>query len=214
MNITIIGASAGIGLATVQQALAKGHHVTALSTHTESMPNHPRLTRVNGSATVVNDLKKVMVAAEAVIISIGTKNKKPNTLFSDTANALVKAGEELGFTAPVLIITGFGAGDSSKFLNFMMRTVIRLFLKHQYVNKTMMERIISQSNLNWEIVRPGMLSNGPLTQRYRALPNLYKGIKIGKISRADVADFLVHEAENPTMLKQYPALTSYKTFNF
>ena len=208
MNITIIGASAGVGLATVQQALTQGHSVTALSTQTASIPDHPRLTRVNGSATAVSDLKKVIAGAEAVIIAIGTQNKKPNTLFSDTATALVKAGEELFFTAPVLIITGFGAGASSGFLSFLMRTVIRIFLKHQYINKTRMEEIIAQSNLNWEIVRPGMLTNGPLTKRYKVLPNLYKGIKIGKISRADIAHFLLHEAEHPTMLQQYPALTS------
>lgn len=208
MNITIIGASAGIGLATVQQALDQGHMVTALSTQTASIPDHSHLTKVNGSAISVSDLKKVMAGAEAVIITIGTQNKKPNTLFSDTASALVKAGAALFFTAPVFIITGFGAGASSGFLSFFMRTVIRIFLKHQYIDKTMMEEIIVHSNLNWEIVRPGMLTNGPLTQKYKVLPNLYKGIRIGKISRADVADFLLHEAENPTMLGQYPALTS------
>lgn len=208
MNITIIGASAGVGLAAVQQALTQGHHVTALSTQTATIPDHSCLTKVNGSATSVSDLKKVMAGADAVIIAIGTKNKKPNTLFSDAASALVKAGEALLFKAPVLIVTGFGAGGSSGFLSFFMRIVIHLFLKHQYIDKTIMEEIIANSNLNWEIVRPGMLTNGPLTQKYKALPNLYKGIRIGKISRADVADFLLQEAENPAMLQQYPALTS------
>jgi len=207
MKITIIGASAGIGLATVQQALAKGHHVTVLSTRTEGIPDHRNLTKVDGSATSVNDLMKVMPGAEAVIIAIGTKNKKPNTLFSDTAAALVQAGEALNFKSPILIITGFGAGASSVFLSFFMRSVIRLFLKHQYVNKTLMEELIAASDLNWEIVRPGMLTDGPMTQEYKVLPELHKGIKVGKISRADVADFLLHEAENPTMLRQYPALT-------
>ncbi|WP_201771342.1 NAD(P)H-binding protein [Pedobacter antarcticus] len=71
-----------------------------------------------------------------------------------------------------------------------------------------MEEIISKSNLNWEIIRPGILTDSSLTQKYKVLPNLYKGIKIGKISRADVAHYLLKEAENPTMLKKYPALTS------
>lgn len=207
MNITIIGASAGIGLATVQQALSKGHFVTALSTHTESIPDHNHLTKINGSATSVDDLKTVIADAEAVIITIGTKNKKPNTLFSDTATSLVKAVEELGFKGPVLVITGFGAGASKRFLGFFMRTVIRFFLKHQYINKTLMEEIIIKSKLNWEIVRPGMLTNGPQTKNYKILPDLYEGIKVSKISRADVADFLVQEAEHPTMIKKCPALT-------
>ncbi|KLT64700.1 NAD(P)-dependent oxidoreductase [Pedobacter sp. BMA] len=208
MNITIIGASAGIGLATLQQALEKGHHVTALSTRTESIPDHPHLTKVNGSATSVNDLTKVMKGADGVMMTIGTKNKKPNTLFSDTASALVEAGKILDFKSPILVITGFGAGESSKFLSFFMRTVIRLFLKHQYIDKTRMEEIIAKSNLKWEMVRPGRLTNGPLTEKYNALPELVKGMKVGKISRADVADFLLQQAEDPTMLRRYPALTS------
>jgi putative NADH-flavin reductase len=208
MKITIIGAAAGIGLVTVQQALAKGHEVTALSTKTANIPDHASLVKINGSATSVADMKKAMAGAEAVLITIGTKDKKPNTLFSDTARALVKAGSELNFTAPVLVITGFGSGDSSGYLSFFMRMVIRLFLKNQYINKTLMEEVIAQSPLKWEIIRPGMLGNGPLTKKYKILPYLYKGIKVGKIARADVADFLLEEAGNPKLLRQYPALTN------
>lgn len=208
MNITIIGAAAGVGLATLQQALEKGHCVTALSKNTESIPSHPNLVKINGSATSIGDLTKVMKDAEVVIITIGTKNKKPNTLFSDAASALVEAGKILEYRAPVLVITGFGAGKSSGFLSFFMRMIIRLFLKHQYVNKTIMEELIVKSNLNWEIIRPGMLTDGILSGKYKVIPTLYKGIKIGKISRSDVADFLLKEAENPKMLQQYPALTS------
>lgn len=208
MKITIIGASAGVGLATLKQSLANGHFVTALSTQTESIPNHPNLIKTNGSATSITDLTKVMKDAEAVIVTIGTKNKKPNTLFSDAAKALVEAGKLLEYHAPILIITGFGAGKSSSYLSFFMRTIIRLFLKHQYENKTIMEEIIAKSDLNWEIVRPGILTDKPLTHNYKVLQHLFKGMKIGKISRADVADFLLKEAEHPKMLKKYPALSS------
>jgi putative NADH-flavin reductase len=207
MKIAIIGAAAGIGLAAVQQALAKGHEVTALSTNTNSIPDHALLTKINGSAISVNDVKKAMTDADAVLITVGTKNKKPNTLFSDTANALVKAGAELDFKGPVLVITGFGAGKSSAFLSFFMRLVIRLFLKYQYINKTLMEEIITRSPLKWEFVRPGMLSDGPLTHQYKILPNLFKGMKVGKISRADVADFLLKEAQKPQLIHQCPAIT-------
>jgi putative NADH-flavin reductase len=208
MKITIIGASAGIGLATVQQALAKGHMVTALSRSTAGIPDHPALTKINGSATSLKDMKMVIADADAVIMAIGTKNKKPNTLFSDAGKVLVEAGTALKLQAPVLIISGFGAGDSSGFLGLFMRTIIRLFLKHQYIDKTKMEEIITASNLNWVIVRPGMLTDGPRTQRYKVLPKLYKGIKISRISRADVADFLMQEAESPTLIQKFPALTS------
>ncbi|MCD0465111.1 NAD(P)-dependent oxidoreductase [Flavobacterium sp. ENC] len=208
MKIAVIGAGAGIGLQTVIQALQKGHTVTALSTNTSAMPDHELLTKINGSATTISDLKKAIKDSDAVLITVGTKNKKATTLFSDIAKALVTATAELKFLSPVLIITGFGSGESKKYLNFFMRTVIKLFLKEQYIDKTLMEEIIVNSAINWEIVRPGMLTNGPLITSCKSLPALEKGMKVGKISRAAVAHFLVNEAENKRYLMQFLTLTN------
>ncbi|RUT69598.1 NAD(P)-dependent oxidoreductase [Flavobacterium cupreum] len=208
MKIAVIGAGAGIGLQTVIQALQKGHTVTALSTNISAIPDHELLTKINGSATTITDLKKAIKDSDAVLITVGTKNKKATTLFSDIAKTLVTATAELNFLSPVLIITGFGAGESKKYLNFFMRTVIKLFLKEQYIDKTLMEEIIVNSAVNWEIVRPVMLTNGPLIRSYKSLPELKKGMKTGKISRADVAHFLVNEAENTRYLMQFVTLTN------
>ncbi|OXA93766.1 NAD(P)-dependent oxidoreductase [Flavobacterium hercynium] len=207
MNIAIIGAGAGIGLQSVLQALKKGHTVTALSTNTDQIPNHPNLIKIKGSATSPVDLKHAIEGCDAVLITVGTKNKKATTLFSDIATTLVKVTDELSYSAPVLIITGFGAGESKNYLNFFMRTVISLFLKEQYSNKTIMEGIITKSNIAWEIVRPGMLTNGDVSSAYKTISKLEKGVKVGKISRADVADFLIKEAESPKLLYHYVALT-------
>jgi putative NADH-flavin reductase len=208
MKIAIIGAGAGIGLQTVMQALEKGHTVTVLSTNTETIPGHQSLTKIKGSATSIADLKQAINGADAVLITVGTKNKKATTLFSDIAKTLIQVTDELRFTSPIITITGFGAGESSNYLNFFMRTVIKFFLKEQYINKTEMEELISKSNVNWEIVRPGMLTNGSLTKSYRILSKLEKAMKVGKISRKDVAHFLILEAENPKHLKKYISLTN------
>lgn len=207
MKIAIIGAGAGIGLATVMQALQKGHEVIALSTNFTAMPDHPLLTIIKGSATVAADVKKAMVDADAVLITVGTKNKKATHLFSDIARTIVQLTNELNFSAPVIIITGFGAGQSKNYLSFFMKAVIRLFLKDQYINKTLMEEIFASSKVNWEIVRPGMLTNGALTASYKTIPELKKGMMVGKISREDVAHFLIEETEKQQYLGKYIALS-------
>lgn len=208
MNIAIIGAGGGIGLQSVAQALKKGHIVTALSTNTNQIPNHPNLIKINGSATSPTDLKNAIKGSDAVLITVGTKNKKATTLFSDIASTLIKVTDDLNFSSPVLVITGFGAGESKKYLSLFMKTVISLFLKDQYINKTKMEEIIANSALKWEIIRPGMLTNHDANSAYKAISGLQKGMKVGKISRADVADYLINEAENPKRLYQYVALTN------
>ncbi|WP_337965520.1 SDR family oxidoreductase [uncultured Flavobacterium sp.] len=208
MNIAIIGAGAGIGLQAVMQALKNGHTVTALSTNTDQIPNHPKLIKINGSATSPIDLKNAIKGSDTILITVGTKNKKATTLFSDIAKTLIKVTDDINYVAPVLVITGFGAGESKNYLSFFMRTVISLFLKEQYINKTMMEELITKSALKWEIIRPGMLTNGDQTLSYKVLSELQKGMKVGKISRADVAQFLITEAENPAKLYQYVTLTN------
>jgi len=208
MNIAIIGAGAGIGLESVNQALEKGHTVTALSTNTNHITDHPNLIKINGSATSPIDLKKAIKNSEAVLITVGTKNKKATTLFSDIAKTLINVTDELNFSPPILVITGFGAGESKNYLSFFMRTVISLFLKDQYINKTEMEELITKkSSLKWEIIRPGMLTKGSATSSYKVLSGLKKGMKVGKVSRANVAKFLIDEAENQRFLHQYVALT-------
>jgi len=207
MKITIIGASAGTGLATVTHALQRGHIVTAFSRTAATIPSHTNLTKIDGDAASASDLKKVMADADAVIVTIGTKKKKATTLFSDTAKALISAAEATGFSGTVFIVTGFGAGSSANYLSFFMRIVISLFLKDQYRDKTVMEELISQSTLKWEIIRPGMLTDTIVSDGYRVFPDLYKGIPIKKISRTNVAYFLVKEAENPTLLYKYPAIS-------
>lgn len=194
MNIAIVGAGAGIGLEAVNQALEKRYTVTALSTNVNGIARRPGLTIIQGSATTISDLKKVMLQSDALLITVGTKKKKNTTLFSEIARALVAAADEIQYTKPVLIITGFGAGESAPYLGFFMKTVIRLFLRDQYRDKTLMEQIIAASDLQWEIVRPGMLTNAPLTGRYRIFTALEPQMKVGKISRADVAEYLLKEA--------------------
>lgn len=209
MKITIIGASAGVGLETVKRALDRNHEVTTLSRSEIRVPDSSKLTAIKGSATHKADLKKAMEKADAVIVALGTgKSMKATTLYSDFATLLVEAKAEINSDIPFIILTGFGAGESGAYNTIMMKIFFKLFLKDVYADKTKMEEIIAASNLKWIIVRPGVLKDKPLTEQYRTENRLFKGIHIGSINRADVADFMVKQAENPTALQQYISLSN------
>lgn len=209
MNIAIIGASAGVGLQCVEIALQRGHHVTTLSRSTESLPQHPRLNCLTGSATNLSALKRAIEQADAVIVALGTgKSTQATTLYTDAAAALIQAQRESGTKIPFIILTGFGAGNSARYQGVFMKLLFRLILKKVYENKTAMEEMIAASQLNWEFVRPGVLTNKPLSERYRVETEYYRGMNIGSISRSDVADFMIKEAENPTALGLAPALSN------
>lgn len=209
MNITIIGASAGVGLETLKRALDRKHNVTTLSRSEITFPSTTNLTMLTGSATNKDDLKKAIEKADAVIVALETgKSMKPTTLYSDFAKLLVEAQSETNKQIPFIVVTGFGAGESGQYNGFIMKLFFKFLLKDVYADKTKMEEIISNSKLKWEIVRPGLLKDKPLTEKYRVETKLFNGINIGSINRADVADFLVKQAENPTELIKYVSLSN------
>ncbi|RAV29046.1 NAD(P)-dependent oxidoreductase [Sinomicrobium soli] len=208
MNISIIGASAGIGLETVRRALDRRHTVITLSRSKIEIENDA-LTSVQGSATNKADLMKTIENTDAVLVTLGTgANMQATTLFSDFAKLLIEIQRENKSDIPFVFVTGFGAGDSINYTSKPVRAFLETALKDVYADKTKMEVIVSNSNLNWIIVRPGELRDGPLTENYRVETQLYEGFDIGSINRADVADFIVKQAENPTELKKYVAISA------
>ena len=208
MKITVIGASAGVGLETLKRALERNHNVTTLSRSEIPLEENKNWTQIKGSAIVKEDLKRAVAGAEAVIVALGTgRNTAPTTLFSSFAKLLTELKAETELTMPFIVLTGFGAGESLRYSGFAAKMFMRFVLKAVYADKKVMEETIASSGLKWVIVRPGLLTNGPLTEKYVFESRLYKGIKVSAVSRADVADFMVKQAENPTELGKYPALS-------
>ena len=204
MNITIIGASCGIGLETVKRGLNRKHSITTLSRSEIEIEEKKSLKMMLGDATNKADLFISIQNAEAIIVTLGTgKNMKATTLFSDFAKLIVDIHTENKIDIPFIFVTGFGAGESKNYVSWLVKMFLKYFLKDVYADKTKMEEIITNSDLNWTVVRPGRLFDKELTEKYRVENKLFKGINIGGINRADVADFLIKQAENQTELKKY-----------
>ena len=207
MNITIIGASGGIGLETVKRGLNRKHSITTLSRSEIAIEEKNSLNVILGDATNKADLLNSIQKAEAIIVTLGTgKNMKPTTLFSDFAKLIVEIHKENKIAIPFIFVTGFGAGESKNYVSWAVKVFLKYFLKDVYADKTKMEEIITNSDLNWTVVRPGRLLGKELTENYRVENKLFKGINIGGINRADVADFLIKQAEKQTELKKYVAI--------
>lgn len=207
MKIAIIGASAGVGLQVTRLALQKEHEVSTLSRRVVPLPDHQRLRRVQGSATNPNDVRATVEGADAILVTIGTKSPLATTMFSDSARILLQTIRAMGSSPTLIVLTGFGTGDSWGYNSFPVKLLFTLLLKAVYADKNEQEQLVAGGYPRWEIVRPGRLTNGAMTGHYRVLDNLEEGMRVGAISRADVAHFMVAQAENPTCLGKYPALT-------
>lgn len=207
MKIAVIGASAGVGLQVTRLALEKGHELATLSRRVVPLPDHVKLRRVQGSATSLNDVRVAVERADAILVTLGVKSPFATTVFSDSARLLLRVLQETGSSPTLILLTGFGTGDSWNYNSLPMKLLFTLLLKAVYADKSEQERVIASGYPRWEIVRPGRLTNGELTGRYRVLDNLVEGMRVGTISRADVAHFMVAQVENPTYLGKCVALT-------
>ena len=208
MKLLIIGATRGIGRRLVELALDEGHAVTALVRNPEQMPvRHDRLSLIKGDIRDKEAVNRAVKDQEAVCITIGINpTRKLVTVFSEGAKTVIEAMTHSDANQ-LICVTGIGAGDSKNHGGFFYDRIFNpLLLKTIYEDKERQETLVRDSNLAWVIVRPGFLTNGPLTRTYRVLIDL-AGVTAGKISRADVAHFILNEIKEKAYLSKTPLLT-------
>jgi putative NADH-flavin reductase len=208
MKIVVIGASRGIGLEVVKQALERGHEVTALLRDPAKLElEHPRLHKIRGDVGKPADVLAALSGQDAVCTCVGVNpTRKPVELFSRGARNVLAALQGAPATKFVAV-TGIGAGDSRGHGGFFYDKILQpLLLGTIYADKDREEDLIKASSADWLIVRPGFLTNGPRAGNYSAITEL-SGVTAGKISRADVADFMLSQLETPSLFKQTPLLT-------
>ena len=209
MNILIVGATRGIGRQLLEQALASGHAVTAMARNPQRLATQQeRLRVIKGDILDSDSVALAMAGQDAVCCTIGVKAPWPRvTVFSEGTKNLLQAMKLTGIKR-LICVTGIGAGDSKGHGGFLYDRIFSpLLLRTVYADKDRQESLIKASDVDWTIVRPGFLTNGPLTKDYRMLTDL-TGVTAGRISRADVAHFMLKEIESKQYLRQTPLVTS------
>ena len=207
-QVLVIGASRGIGLETTRQALEAGHTVRAFARSAADIRiSGPKLEKVRGNALKSSDVTAAVTGMNAVIQVLGVGLGDlfwPVHLFSDATRILIAAMQAQSVKR-LIVVTGFGAGDSRASINCFQLLPFRFFFGRAYDDKDVQERLIKDSALDWTIARPGVLTNDSRTRRYKVLkePSQWRN---GTISRADVADFLVQQIEDRAYLRKTPVL--------
>lgn len=203
MDILVIGATRGIGFQLLQQALAAGHATTVLARQPKKITiENDLLTVVSGDILEPKSVEEAIAGRDAVCCCIGINpTRKPVTVFSQGIQNVLSAMARCG-VKNLVTVTGIGAGDSKGHGGFFYDRILNpLLLKTIYEDKDREEEIVRQSDVDWIIVRPGFLTNGPLRGEYRTVTDM-TGVKAGKISRADVAHFILSQLATPTFLKK------------
>jgi len=208
MRLLIIGASRGIGLETTRHALDAGHDVRALARSADAIAIwHPKLEKMPGDALKAEDVEAALAGVNVVIQTLGVglgDLLHPVHLFSDATRVLIAAMRSRGVKR-LICVTGFGAGASRASISCLQRLPFQIAFGRAYDDKSVQEKLIQESELDWTIVRPGVLTSGPRTSRYRVLsePSQWRN---GIVSRADVAEFLVRQIGDQAYIRKAPVL--------
>jgi putative NADH-flavin reductase len=210
-TVLIVGASRGIGVETVRLALKTDHSVRALARSATSIRLHdPRLEKLDADALDQRTIERALAGSDAVIQTLGVSPNPEHILngtrlFSEATRILVDAMEAKAVKR-LISVTGLGAGDSRGHGGLLYNAALWLFLGRVYADKDAQEWIIRRSRLDWTIVRPSVLTTGPASGAYRVLVDA-RDWRSGFISRADVADFLVKQIGDASLVHKTPVLT-------
>jgi putative NADH-flavin reductase len=201
-KILVLGATGGTGREIVSQARQQGHKVTVLVRRPEHHPGLPRDVRIlTGDVTDNTEvLDDVMQGQEAVISALGVgKALKSGGLIGRSAPLIVRTMERQGIRR-LIFMSAYGVRATWKDVPILPRIPMRLFFGDLYTDKESGEEAVRRSDLDWTLVYPVTLTNGPRTGRYRVGERLrLRGFP--RISRADVAEFILSQLEDRKYLR-------------
>lgn len=210
MKLVIFGATGGTGRELVSQALAQGHTVTALVRNPEKLDQnqkHEQLDLVQGDVLDLVSVEDAIKGKDAVLCALGAPPSDKSQIRAQGTKNIIRAMQKAGIKRFVCQ-SGLGAGDSHDLLPFHYRYLIfPLILRHVYADHELQESAVRESPLDWVLVRPGALTDGAHTGSYRHGFTASDDASKVKISRADVADFMLKQLTDETYLHQAPALS-------
>ena len=184
MHLAILGATGGTGRQLVAQALEAGHTVTALVRTPAAFPmQHEQLTLIQGDVRDAASVEAVVAGQNAVLSALGTNQRGPVSVCTDGIQNILLAMTRAQVRR-LLVVSAYGTAESHhrNLYNFLLWTL----LKEKMLDKEQMEDLIKHSDVDWTLIRPPGLTNGPRTQQYRSGLDLHMHVT-SHISRADVA---------------------------
>jgi len=202
MKLVVLGATGGTGLEIVRQATERGHSVTALVRSPERLKQFwDRITVKQGNLLNSRDLQQVIQGHDAVVSAFCPRvpvSKTDTTLLQRFAVALTSAMPHTDVRRVVVESVAFLFKDSLLPPAYLLG---RLLFPRTVADASAMEQVFAESELDWTMVRPPELTDKPYTGKYRVREG-HLPLFGFKISRADVADFMIKAVENHVSIRK------------
>lgn len=210
MRVVVIGATGGTGRLLVEKALGRGHHVTAFVRDPRRLhrQGNDALRVAVGNVLDGRSLEQAIRGSDAVLCALGHKRWfYPTRILSAGTQNIVDVMKAAGVRR-LVCETSLGVGNSFGRLGiYYTLFVVPFILPLYYWDKHRQERVIRNSGVDWIIVRPAALTNGPQRGKYRHGRSVGSWILTHRVSRADVADFMLDQLTDDSYLHATPAIS-------
>lgn len=202
MKILVFGATGSTGKLLVQGAREQGHQVTAF-VRDPSKLDRPDIHHVQGDITDPESVKQAIAGNDAVLSALGSRSmKRDPDLVAGVRN--IVAAMEQSDAKRLIYVSSMGVGESRQQLGFLGRHVVApLLLRNALADHGENEASITTSDLDWTIVRPTQLTDGPLGQ-YRSGAGIKAKDSKSAVSRASVAHFMLDQLESTEFVGAKP----------
>ncbi|GAA3496178.1 SDR family oxidoreductase [Streptomyces prasinosporus] len=204
MDLTVFGATGGIGREIVRQALAAGHRVTAVV-------RDPARLSVTGDALEVfradltdpEAVRPAVAGRDAVLSGLGARSRKDAGVATRLTRTVLGAMEAEA-ARRLLVVSAAPVGpepEGAGLLDRGVRGIVSAVFRDVYADLREMEAEVARSATDWTVVRPPRLQDKPLSGVYRTVvgSSPAKGNVVG---RADVAHAMLAMIDDPATVKQ------------
>ncbi|TBL71865.1 NAD(P)-dependent oxidoreductase [Obesumbacterium proteus] len=207
MKLAIIGATGFVGRVAVNEALARGHEVTAIARHTKDLPANSHLHIALGDVTDVDWLAQTLKGADAVISAFNPGWTDPDLYanFVKGSNAILKAVEKSGVKR-FLVVGGAGSLEVAPGVELIDTPQFPAEIRPGAQGaRELRDALRAGSPLDWTVLSPAaMLAPGQRTGNFRlgTTSLLMNGDAPANISVEDLAVAILNEIEQPQFIKQ------------
>jgi putative NADH-flavin reductase len=203
MRIVIFGGSGRTGIELVNQALSRNHNVVAFVRNPAKFPiHHKNLSVFEGNVLNKDHVENAIKGCDGVLFAVGVKPWKEKPICTEGIKNVITAMHKYNVRR-LVVESAYGVKETRKGIYGRLLWVI---IKDIMKDKETMENVVAESQLEWLIARPTILTKGTKTGKYRIGHDLHLGI-LPKISRADVADFMLKQLQDNTYIHQTPAIS-------
>ncbi len=208
-KVIVFGATGTVGKHIVDQALSANYQVTAFCRNKAKLNTlaDTQLSVVEGDVLNPHCVAESIKGHDVVIIALGSGKSRKGKVRSDGTKNIIAGMSEHGVKR-LICQTTLGTGDSQSNLNFFWKYIMfGWFLKQVFLDHELQETYVRHSELEWTIIRPGAFTDGSLSRSYKhGFSRSEKKLKL-KISRADVAHFILKQVQSNTYLYKAPGLS-------